>query len=280
MPARPGRAAAAAAAAALALLLAAALAPAAAADDAPYELVERPQLGADEEASTPQGHIILLDDAPPLVSAPPSVKAAFKAAFPQGPRADAAGADAAAAAAAVDAYAARLKRKHAEVLAAVASVGAAAAGASRPPPPRVTHHYTVAVNGFAAAGLTDGQVDALRARPDVLSVSRDARAYPMTFSTPTYLGLKGPGGLWEREFGTPQRAAADVLVGIIDTGASLRCPLGESGSSTSGESSSSTTGVAHGRPRLVMLRGAEAPTDEAAVANWGAPSLPGALLLR
>ncbi|KAI8476457.1 MAG: peptidase S8/S53 domain-containing protein [Monoraphidium minutum] len=233
-----GRRAAAPAAAAglLALLLllpaaaAAAAAAAPASGDADYGYLDPPlpRLRPQEDAAAgTSSYIVLLNDDPPAVAAP-AVAKALKSAFPRR-RGGAGAAGDAGAAAAVEAYGARLRLRQDEVLASVASAddpsedataakargGGRASGRRRP---RMTHQFTVAVNGFAAAGITSEQAAALRRRPDVLSITKDGRLYPHTYSTPAFLGLAGAGGLWEREFGGPEGAASDVLIGIIDTG--------------------------------------------------------------
>lgn len=201
---------------------AAGAAAAAAPDDLPaFLLAQRAGRAAAPRAAGALGnYIVLLNDAPPLSAAPGPEGAPFRSGRPRDRRRGAGAATAAAAAAAAD-YSATLRARQAEVFASVAgasaaSVAAAGAGAHAP---RMTHQYTVAVNGFAAAGLTAEQAAALRARPDVLSVTPSRMVYPRTFSTPTYLGLKGAGGLWEREFGGHQNAAADVLIAVVDDGA-------------------------------------------------------------
>ncbi|KAI8476452.1 MAG: peptidase S8/S53 domain-containing protein [Monoraphidium minutum] len=82
----------------------------------------------------------------------------------------------------------------------------------------MTHQFTAAVNGFAAAGLSAAQASALRRRPDVLSVTPSRMLKRSSYSTPAFMGLSGPGGLWERAFGGPGAAAADVLIAIVDDG--------------------------------------------------------------
>lgn len=73
-----------------------------------------------------------------------------------------------------------------------------------------SYHY--ALNGFAAV-LTSAQVDALRARDDVVQIWRDEIRQPTTDSTPEYLGLTGGGGVWELE-----GKGEDIIIGMIDTG--------------------------------------------------------------
>jgi subtilisin family serine protease len=78
------------------------------------------------------------------------------------------------------------------------------------------YDYQMAFNGFAAE-LTDAQANALRARPGVVSVEKDQQVFMDTSSTPTFLGLDGPGGLWD-ELGGPERAGDGVIIGVIDSG--------------------------------------------------------------
>ncbi len=73
-----------------------------------------------------------------------------------------------------------------------------------------SYHY--ALNGFAAV-LSKSQVEALRARDDVVRVWQDEIRQPTTDSTPNYLGLKGESGVWALE-----GKGENVIVGIIDTG--------------------------------------------------------------
>lgn len=74
------------------------------------------------------------------------------------------------------------------------------------------YSYSYALNGFAAI-LTSVQVEALRARGDVLRVWQDELRQPTTDSTPDYLGLTGAGGVWDLN-----GKGEDIIVGIIDTG--------------------------------------------------------------
>lgn len=74
------------------------------------------------------------------------------------------------------------------------------------------YSYSYALNGFAAI-LTSDQVEALRARGDVLRVWKDELRQPTTDSTPDYLGLTGVGGVWDLN-----GKGEDIIVGMIDTG--------------------------------------------------------------
>ena len=59
------------------------------------------------------------------------------------------------------------------------------------------YDYTYSFNGFSAH-LTAAQANKLAADPDVISVSPSETRYSDTSSTPTFLGLTAPGGLWDQ----------------------------------------------------------------------------------
>jgi subtilisin family serine protease len=100
----------------------------------------------------------------------------------------------------VVAYTGYLNARHDAVL---ASVGAA----------KKAYSYAYAFNGFAAE-LSEAQVAKLAAQPGVLAVSRDELRKLDTSSTPGFLGLSGPGGVWTSA-GTKGEG---VVIGIIDGG--------------------------------------------------------------
>ena len=77
-----------------------------------------------------------------------------------------------------------------------------------------SYHYTY--NGFAAE-LSDAQASQLAKLPGVVSVSTDDIQTIDTSSTPTFLGLNAPGGIWEKLGGTGN-AGDGVIIGIIDSG--------------------------------------------------------------
>lgn len=81
---------------------------------------------------------------------------------------------------------------------------------------RKVYDYRYAFNGFAAA-LTEAQAEALRTAPGVLAVTKDELVAGDTATTPTFLGLDQPGGLWD-DTGGVQDAGENVIVGIIDSG--------------------------------------------------------------
>jgi len=105
--------------------------------------------------------------------------------------------------AAIIGYAGYLDARHDQAL---AGVGGA----------RKVYDYHYSFNGFAAQ-LSDAQAEALRSAAGVLSVSKDEEVFADTSSTPTFLGLNAPGGLWDQLGGTA-RAGDEIIVGVIDSG--------------------------------------------------------------
>jgi len=81
---------------------------------------------------------------------------------------------------------------------------------------RKVYDYKYGFNGFAAE-LTEAQADALRGEAGVLSVVKDELQTINTSSTPTFLGLTAPGGLWD-QLGGVDRAGEDIIIGVIDSG--------------------------------------------------------------
>ena len=90
------------------------------------------------------------------------------------------------------------------------SVIAAAGGA------RKLYSYGYAFNGFAAE-LSDTQAEKIAAMPGVLSVDRDVIRKRETSSTPAFLGLSAPGGVWD-QLGGVGNAGEGIVIGIIDSG--------------------------------------------------------------
>ncbi|MGH3072988.1 MAG: S8 family serine peptidase [Gaiellaceae bacterium] len=99
-------------------------------------------------------------------------------------------------------YAAYLDSRHDAVLAQV--------GGSK------LYDYRYSLNGFAAK-LSAAQAAALKATAGVLSVEKDAIGHVNTATTPAFLGLTQPGGLWE-QLGGKGSAGEDVIIGVVDTG--------------------------------------------------------------
>lgn len=81
---------------------------------------------------------------------------------------------------------------------------------------RKVYDYRYGFNGFAAE-LTEAQADALRGQAGVLSVVKDELQSMNTSSTPTFLGLNAPGGLWD-QLGGVGSAGEDIIIGVIDSG--------------------------------------------------------------
>jgi hypothetical protein len=100
-------------------------------------------------------------------------------------------------------YSALLRSDHAEAL---AQVGGA---------PKL-YDYSVTYNGFAAQ-LTEAQAEKLEKVPGVLAVTEDYEMQPDTSSTPSFIGLDSPTGLWARSGGVA-KAGEGVIIGVVDTG--------------------------------------------------------------
>src|SRR5450830_225765 len=77
--------------------------------------------------------------------------------------------------------------------------------------------YDVVLNGFAAM-LTDDQVLALKSNPAVFDVQADLPRHQDTVSTPRFLGLSTPGGLWSKLAGGSLVKGEDVVIGVVDGG--------------------------------------------------------------
>ena len=99
-------------------------------------------------------------------------------------------------------YVAYLNGKHADAAAAV--------GAEK------FYDYGYSFNGFAAK-MNEQQAAKLASLNGVVNVSKDELQQPTTSTTPGFLGLDQPGGLWD-QLGGPDEAGEDVVVGIVDTG--------------------------------------------------------------
>jgi len=78
------------------------------------------------------------------------------------------------------------------------------------------YSYGYVFNGFAAE-LTEAQAEKIRSMPGVLSVEKDTVVEMDTSSTPTFLGLDAPGGLWD-QLGGVGSAGEDIIIGVIDSG--------------------------------------------------------------
>ena len=122
----------------------------------------------------------------------------------------------------VVAYAAYLDSRHNDAL--------ARAGGGRK-----LYDYHYSFNGFAAE-LTDGQAAALQRTAGTVVVNKDELVSVDTSSTPKFLGLSDPGGLWD-QLGGVDSAGEDIVIGVIDSGIwpqslSFSDRIGENGNGT------------------------------------------------
>ena len=81
---------------------------------------------------------------------------------------------------------------------------------------RKVYDYRYSFNGFAAE-LTEAQAQALRNVEGVVAVTKNELVTMDTSSTPTFLGLDAPGGLWS-QLGGVGSAGEDIIIGIVDSG--------------------------------------------------------------
>ncbi len=104
----------------------------------------------------------------------------------------------------VQAYVGHLRRQQSEV---AASVGRA----------RVLASYHAVFNGFSAR-LTPAEVASLRANSKVANVFADEARQMDTVSTPRFLGLTAPGGLWSQTAGGSLVKGEGMVIGVVDGG--------------------------------------------------------------
>jgi len=84
------------------------------------------------------------------------------------------------------------------------------------------YDYTYSYDGFAAK-LTEGQAAKLEGQSDILAVTQDELQTMDTSSTPSFLGLDAPGGLWD-QLGGPTGgkkgigAGENIIIGDVDSG--------------------------------------------------------------
>jgi len=81
----------------------------------------------------------------------------------------------------------------------------------------VLANYTTVLNGFAAS-LTNAEVLQLRANPNVIDIQADEARSLVTISTPKFLGLSTPGGLWSQTVPGGLDKGEDVVIGMVDGG--------------------------------------------------------------
>ncbi len=78
------------------------------------------------------------------------------------------------------------------------------------------YDYTI-TNDAVAVELTSAQAAELSRMKGVVALTPDRLMTPDTTTSPEFLGLSAPGGLWS-QLGGAENAGAGVIVGVIDTG--------------------------------------------------------------
>ena len=104
----------------------------------------------------------------------------------------------------VQAYVGHLRRQHRDVAASVSSAPVLAT-------------YDTVFNGFSAR-LTPAEVASLRANGKVANVFVDEARQMDTISTPRFLGLTAPGGLWSQTVGGSALKGEGLVIGVVDGG--------------------------------------------------------------
>lgn len=107
--------------------------------------------------------------------------------------------------AAVQAYRARLSREQDAVLALLG------------PKARAQQRFSLGFNGFTAR-LTSSQVRQLQASGRIRLAVPDVPRRVATVSTPSFLGLDGPGGLWTKQRRGQALQGEDIIIAAIDSG--------------------------------------------------------------
>ncbi|AKT50439.1 S8 family peptidase [Arsenicicoccus sp. oral taxon 190] len=80
-----------------------------------------------------------------------------------------------------------------------------------------TRDYTTSFNGMAVR-LTPSQAAKLEKSKDVVRVWKNEIRTIDTNTTPKFLGLDGPGGVWQKQFGGNANSGSGMIVGVIDSG--------------------------------------------------------------
>ena len=81
---------------------------------------------------------------------------------------------------------------------------------------RKIYDYRYSFNGFSAV-LTEFEAAKLATAPGVVSIEADERQSMDTATTPTFLGLTDPNGLWN-QLGGVRSAGEDIIIGMVDSG--------------------------------------------------------------
>ncbi|WP_201761792.1 S8 family serine peptidase [Nonomuraea sp. K271] len=85
------------------------------------------------------------------------------------------------------------------------------------PTSKVVSDYSVTFNGLAAR-LGSAEVRRLRSTAGVARVYKDRVHTWHTSSTPRFLGMSGPDGVWRSHLGGQDRAGEGMIIGVIDGG--------------------------------------------------------------
>lgn len=81
----------------------------------------------------------------------------------------------------------------------------------------IVARYSTVYNGFAAR-LTAAEVQALKSSPLVVEVFADEARKLETISTPAFLGLSTPGGVWSQMVAGQAIKGEDIIIGVVDGG--------------------------------------------------------------
>ena len=111
---------------------------------------------------------------------------------------------------------------------------------------RKLYSYGYVFNGYAAE-LSEAQAEKLKAMPGVISVSKNELHEVDTSSTPKFLGLDAPGGIWE-QLGGVGSAGEDIVIGVVDSGIWPESLSFSDRVDANGRPASSGTQVYHGFP--------------------------------
>jgi subtilisin family serine protease len=82
---------------------------------------------------------------------------------------------------------------------------------------KTVYQYDTAFNGVAVS-LTTAQAQKLKAAPGVMAVFKNSTVTIDTPVTPSFLGLTGNSGVWQKQFGGDRNAGNGVIIADIDTG--------------------------------------------------------------
>jgi subtilisin family serine protease len=82
---------------------------------------------------------------------------------------------------------------------------------------KTVYQYNTTFNGVAVS-LTSAQAQKLRTAPGVMAVFKNATLTVDTPVTPSFLGLTGKNGVWDKQFGGDGNAGDGVIIADLDTG--------------------------------------------------------------